>query len=562
MSGLGPSGSATGAAPSEAQLTKQYGKGFNMLKKMGFQAGKGLGPSGEGIINPIEISMRRTGEGLQDDEGKSARRASATSRVKRAPKTSGDATRRGPMEGSDEESEEWPGESDDESDIVPARERTAEDRALHEASQLVEKLADEAKSLDYQLYALKAEAAERTSGFSTESIDELVRDVIDSGVLTSGSSTVELLRKYIDIMRDKYDSNPLWYALDVEAVITGAVSQAISTQLETDELSAALIEQTREMILDDDAFTRVLEFQLLPPLALTPDLSIFTCIKKVATPLHYDSIYSRFVEPFLIRSLTSSRREPSWLITDGWLDLVPIGHFLHSILINYVKPRLTTSASPDEVIPWRSLFSAEEWRDIVQRITNRVSQSLRKLTPTATNETLAIIKIAVEWQSVVSPCVVGLLLVDSGFLPKWFETAKLRPDFKSVCLQWLPVLAAVAYHTPARKILLDCVRIVRGEPLGANVRRRPGGPPPEFFAARTTTQVPVGGDAEKVTLGDVVKEEAQRRGVAVTPSPGARENGCQVFRVGSKLVYWKEDSLFVKPGEAPWAEVALDSVFK
>ena len=94
------------------------------------------------------------------------------------------------------------------------------------------------------------------------------------------------------------------------------------------------------------------------------------------------------------------------------------------------------------------------------------------------------------------------------------------------------------------------------------MRRRPGGPPPEFFAARTTTQVPVGGDAEKVTLGDVVKEEAQRRGVAVTPSPGARENGCQVFRVGSKLVYWKEDSLFVKPGEAPWAEVALDSVFK
>ena len=54
--------------PSEIQLTKQYGKGFSMLKKMGFKTGTGLGPTGEGITAPIEVSMRRKGEGLTEEE--------------------------------------------------------------------------------------------------------------------------------------------------------------------------------------------------------------------------------------------------------------------------------------------------------------------------------------------------------------------------------------------------------------------------------------------------------------------------------------------------------------
>lgn len=48
------------------QMEANYGKGFKLLKKMGFDGG-GLGARGEGIANPIEVMKRKDREALQDE---------------------------------------------------------------------------------------------------------------------------------------------------------------------------------------------------------------------------------------------------------------------------------------------------------------------------------------------------------------------------------------------------------------------------------------------------------------------------------------------------------------
>eukprot|EP00929_Paragymnodinium_shiwhaense_P034425 TRINITY_DN18733_c0_g1_i1.p1 TRINITY_DN18733_c0_g1~~TRINITY_DN18733_c0_g1_i1.p1 ORF type:complete len:848 (-),score=284.53 TRINITY_DN18733_c0_g1_i1:51-2594(-) len=48
------------------QMSENYGKGFEMLKKMGFKGG-GLGKREDGIANPIQVQKRKAGEAIQDD---------------------------------------------------------------------------------------------------------------------------------------------------------------------------------------------------------------------------------------------------------------------------------------------------------------------------------------------------------------------------------------------------------------------------------------------------------------------------------------------------------------
>lgn len=72
-------GVVSGAAPVEqgprlpsrnklsfGQMATNYGKGFAMLQKMGFQGG-GLGARQDGIANPIEVLRRKDRQGLQDE---------------------------------------------------------------------------------------------------------------------------------------------------------------------------------------------------------------------------------------------------------------------------------------------------------------------------------------------------------------------------------------------------------------------------------------------------------------------------------------------------------------
>lgn len=51
---------------SSGQMASNYGVGYSMLKKMGFQGG-GLGAKEDGIANPIEVIKRKGRQGLQDE---------------------------------------------------------------------------------------------------------------------------------------------------------------------------------------------------------------------------------------------------------------------------------------------------------------------------------------------------------------------------------------------------------------------------------------------------------------------------------------------------------------
>ncbi|CAO3628706.1 unnamed protein product [Cunninghamella echinulata] len=60
-----PRSASASPGPGFAEFTKHTtGYGLKMLEKMGWKAGKGLGSSGEGIINPVETKQRPKGMGM------------------------------------------------------------------------------------------------------------------------------------------------------------------------------------------------------------------------------------------------------------------------------------------------------------------------------------------------------------------------------------------------------------------------------------------------------------------------------------------------------------------
>lgn len=49
------------------EYSKTFGKGFAMLKKIGFQVGKGLGVKEQGITQPVEIKKRERNKGISNE---------------------------------------------------------------------------------------------------------------------------------------------------------------------------------------------------------------------------------------------------------------------------------------------------------------------------------------------------------------------------------------------------------------------------------------------------------------------------------------------------------------
>lgn len=541
--------------PTESHLNREYGKGFNMLKKMGFKSGVGLGPSGEGITAPIEIAPRKPGEGLRDDEGLVMKPSSAVQKR-------GRALRRRQIPDSD--TEEIPDEDSSGSELEEAEvvELSEEEKRVVEARREVEIMLERKRELEYQVFNVSSLLEGGSDSMvSAESISALSYDIVDSGILSQSLHDASILARVISLLRDKYDSNPLWYELEAELVISAAVSEMVHEITEKVEVTPSLVEAVHDLVIDDDHFARLLEFQLIPAPALRPNRNIFTGIKSCASCLHYQSIYSRLLEKYIQKSLVD-HQVTAWLVREGWIDLVPRGSPYEELMEEYVVPRLSHVSDPEDILPWRPHLSEEQWKRLVTLKSNQLLVSLRKVSP-GHPDALARVTVAVEWSSVVSPCVVGFLLVESGFFPKWLDLNKLEPDIlKKECQAWFPLLVNVAYHSPAKKIILDAVKIATaGGELENNTKRRPPGPPREFFASSKS----ITGSSTKIvtTLGDVIREHASARNLLVAPKPGAaRENGIQVFKLGEKSLYWKEDSIYILTDQQVWIECSLESLFR
>ena len=68
--------------PPQHRMRQQYGKGFGLLQKLGYSGG-GLGPAGDGRLEPVKVQSRRRQLGLQEGEKTSETSSVARDRKKR-----------------------------------------------------------------------------------------------------------------------------------------------------------------------------------------------------------------------------------------------------------------------------------------------------------------------------------------------------------------------------------------------------------------------------------------------------------------------------------------------
>ena len=519
--------------PSESQLTKQYGKGFSMLKKMGFKMGTGLGPSGEGITAPIEVSMRRKKEGLTEEE-------------LIEPKPS-------------------------ESLSLPVLQKNAKPQELSpidiekiELQREIENLTDKKRRIEYDIFSLSS--TEESVSQDSSQIDELIRDLLTSQIL-SGNVSWDIFAKYVSILRDKYDCTSLWYELDIESVVTAAVAGMLRNRARIGDGDdpGSLLRLIREIVIDDDDFVRIVEFDILEKFfvneqGLITEIDPLALIKSVTTDAHYASVFDRFTRVYLEELVKENIREAAGLLLE-WFSVIPETSHRKHFIDAYVKPVLVTSTSPHQVIMWRDYLSPSEWQnEIVVRIAARILESLRRINPEE-EDAYDLVHVAVGWSSVVPPLLLGFLLVECGFLARLCEHWKMHADVKNACRKWILLLSRVCYRSPAKAVLVEWIRGIKGG-MTMDTIRRPSAPPRGIF--RPGAARPVEGLSEsalgKLTFGDVVREECEARNIPLIPRAGMRESGAQVYKLGERTVYWKDDALFEKRGE--WVEVSLDSVLR
>lgn len=371
----------------EKTLTKEYGKGFKMLQKMGFKTGQGLGPAGrEGIVVPLEVAARPSNknEGLQEQKEK----------------------------------------------VVETREQPAFDQQKFRAHRDVEIASDRKKNIQYKLWALSQEDKEDDE----EDLSKLLEDVL---ILNDVVSDWTLLKKYSDALRDKYEFHSGWYSLKVEDVIASAAAEwcrqwKFDTVVDIDdEEDLAIITELREIVLDDEMFDRIIEFDILPKIQMNSQLA------KIlhATSPAYSRLYEKYIEPFVKNDLLQ------------WAPLVPPGA---------TKTRFISTAVALGIVSheWRSHFTPLDWRDLVHSFALRWSG---ELVP-----------------SMVPPLVIGFLLVQSGRLQKEY--------LANLSLPVLEKLAKVCYHGPGRRMIVDAIRGKKPTPQRV-------GPPRTLFAATPGTSL-------------------------------------------------------------------------
>jgi len=521
-------------SPSEIQLTKQYGKGFSMLKKMGFKTGTGLGPTGEGITAPIEVSLRRKKEGLTEEELLEPPAALPTTQFDKIEK--------------------------------PTKTLTPIDIEKIELQREIEILTDKRRRIEYDVFSLSS--TEASSIDDDLQIDELIRDLIGSQILSGKNMELGIFSKFVSILRDKYDCSSLWYELDIESVVTAAVANMVRSMTRNDFDSIdSILSVIRDIVIDDDDFVRILEFDIIEKFFRNQDgiitgMDDLRVLKSFTTSAHYESVFSRFTAMYLEELVKANIREAAGQLLLDWFPVIPEGLVRKHFLDSYVKPILVNSSHPNEVVEWRDYFSNFEWQnDIVVRITARILESLRRINP-ADNDAFDLVHVAVDWCVVVPPLLVGFLLVESGFLARWSEYWKKSPQLRNACKQWFPLLSKVCYRSPARGMIMECLRAVNGESRpSVPPTRRPGVPPRAMFRS---TGVSAEGMSEaaigKLTFGDVVRDECEAKNIPLVPKAGVREGGAQVYKLGDRTVYWKDDALFEKKGD--WVEISLDSVLR
>ncbi len=173
-----------------------------MLQKMGFKTGTGLGKHGEGIVEPIEVAQRKRGTGITEQElvKKTFSKQDLFGSKKIKPEIS---------------------------KIIVS----AEQRQLGIAKQVVLELEEKRNQIEYQMFVLRGSPFFEPNVHVGGDLDDLLRDLLGSGIFSSSNSDMvewlERFARHIDTLRDKYDSNPLWYVLDVESVVAGAVVEKI-----------------------------------------------------------------------------------------------------------------------------------------------------------------------------------------------------------------------------------------------------------------------------------------------------------------------------------------------
>ena len=503
--------------PDSSTLSEMYGAGFKLLTKMGY-CGGGLGKSGEGISQPVEaVAGPSHGKGLGDSRGAVI------------------------LELHPEDVDESGRKTDSVDNCDP-----------------YEPLLHRLRAATFQQEnALRTANSSFLSCSRHKGTSDKLLSIDDTVAKFYQCTSVQQLANNVDLARDQFDSDPLWFLLDAESVVESLCLDLLTETLNTEGLDAlsGLYVILRDLVLLDDDLA-----DLVRSAASRSMKSIDWSNHGSARAIRIARLIG--VELMGVDECASLSRavalaDPLRLIS--WLP--PLLEFpgAHKWSEDHLVYRISTIESPDSLLEWKNILSPRAWRLTLRRFCDearyRCTTSMHIFNDNPD---------FVMWRLILPPEAIGLVLSDT-LLPAAIDIWQKIPTEDTQVMQimfprfrlLLQQLRPHCYFGKPAKRLLELVhviliRVFGRVDLGSSGRN-------DAVSSRFPGKSHVADEA--VSLRDVLDYESARLRLEFSPRVGYQEAGKQVYQFGSCLVYWSDSFLFFLDKEtARWAEVSVDSL--
>ena len=500
----------------KSHLSHMYGTGFTLLNKMGYSGG-GLGKSGEGISHPVEaVSAPSNGRGLGDD-----------------------ASQRVPTDVHPDEMHWRAGLSNSVGDSLVQPEIDAYEplrQALQAAMSHQESVIRTARLSYARVFHI------RETPSSLLRISEVVETM-------ARALSLRDLASEVSVARDQFDTDPLWFSLDVETVIES---------LCIDLLTHEIVEHGMEALLESCGILTDLVL-LQDDLAEVVRSAASNCIKKIdwSAPGTAHAIRvaralgAELMGPQECASLAEAVAiaDPGTLLQ--WLP--PLLEFPTSQkwAEDNLIAKLAETKKPDLLLPWRGILGSRAWR-----LTLRLfcKEFVYRRNSVSTDLEFS------SWSIILPVEAIGLILSETILKDAAASISRRLNESRGQFKEVFQFLREVVFRlrpfcyfgNPARQ-MIDFVNVFLRQIVPDSIGR----PPSANSRLPANSEIAQGA----LSLRDVLTRESTELRLDFSPRPGYKESGKQVYQFGSYLIYWNDSALYFRDkATGYWSESSVDSL--